>query len=111
MVITFIRVLWRSVSTGVSYLDQEILFSEKNIEYWVLLKFTGTHITNTREAKAFALLSEDGISKGIRRIIAVTTKSAFDSLNTASLLEKEVDEASKAVGNALEKVLSHPLTN
>lgn len=31
-------------------------FSEKNIEYWVLLKFTGTHITNTREAKAFALL-------------------------------------------------------
>ncbi|CAF2097813.1 unnamed protein product [Brassica napus] len=63
----------------------------------------GTHITNTREAKAFALLSEDGISKGIRRIIAVTTKSAFDALNTASLLEKEVDEASKAVGNALEK--------
>ncbi|KAF2558576.1 hypothetical protein F2Q68_00015863 [Brassica cretica] len=40
---------------------------------------------------------------GIRRIIAVTTKSAFDALNTASLLEKEVDDTSKAVGNALEK--------
>ncbi|KAF3589198.1 hypothetical protein F2Q69_00029676 [Brassica cretica] len=63
----------------------------------------GTHITNTREAKAFALLSEEGIAKGIRRIIAVTTKSAFDALNTASLLEKEVDDTSKAVGNALEK--------
>ncbi|WZZ60031.1 hypothetical protein YC2023_060138 [Brassica napus] len=37
------------------------------------------------------------------RIIAVTTKSAFDALNTASLLEKDVDDTSKAVGNALEK--------
>uniref|UniRef100_A0A0D3CFY9 alanine--tRNA ligase n=1 Tax=Brassica oleracea var. oleracea TaxID=109376 RepID=A0A0D3CFY9_BRAOL len=46
---------------------------------------------------------EEGIAKGIRRIIAVTTKSAFDALNTASLLEKEVDDTSKAVGNALEK--------
>ncbi|KAJ0250320.1 Cysteine/Histidine-rich C1 domain family protein, partial [Hirschfeldia incana] len=63
----------------------------------------GTHITNTREAKAFALLSEEGIQKGIRRIIAVTTDCAFDALNTASLLEKEVDDASKAVGSALEK--------
>lgn len=27
----------------------------------------GTHISNTREAKAFALLSEEGIAKGIRR--------------------------------------------
>ncbi|CAN6882712.1 unnamed protein product, partial [Brassica oleracea] len=46
---------------------------------------------------------EEGIAKGIRRIIAVTTKSAFDALNTASLLEKDVDDTSKAVGNALEK--------
>ncbi|KAF8068140.1 hypothetical protein N665_1150s0013 [Sinapis alba] len=63
----------------------------------------GTHITNTREAKAFALLSEEGIAKGIRRVTAVTTECAFDALNEASSLEKEVEDASKAEGNALEK--------
>ncbi|KAJ4917643.1 Alanine--tRNA ligase [Raphanus sativus] len=63
----------------------------------------GTHITNTREAKAFALLSEEGIAKGIRRVTAVTTECAFDALNVASSLEKEVEDASKAEGSALEK--------
>ncbi|CDY64799.1 BnaUnng00940D, partial [Brassica napus] len=63
----------------------------------------GTHITNTREAKAFALLSEEGISKGIRRVTAVTTECAFDAMNVASSLEKEVEDASKAEGSALEK--------
>ncbi|CAN7097691.1 unnamed protein product [Brassica rapa subsp. narinosa] len=63
----------------------------------------GTHITNTREAKAFALLSEEGIAKGIRRVTAVTTECAFDALNVASSLENEVEDASKAEGSALEK--------
>ncbi|KAF8096636.1 hypothetical protein N665_0304s0001 [Sinapis alba] len=63
----------------------------------------GTHITNTREAKAFALLSEEGIAKGIRRVTAVTTECAFDALNVASSLEKEVEDASKEEGSALEK--------
>ncbi|WZZ64118.1 alanine--tRNA ligase-like [Brassica napus] len=63
----------------------------------------GTHITNTREAKAFALLSEEGIAKGIRRVTAVTTECAFDAMNVASSLEKEVEDASKAEGSALEK--------
>lgn len=70
------------------------------------MEIPGTHITNTREAKAFALLSEEGIAKGIRRVTAVTTECAFDALNVASLLEKEVEDASKAEGSALEKVLS-----
>lgn len=70
------------------------------------MKIPGTHITNTREAKAFALLSEEGIAKGIRRVTAVTTECAFDALNAASLLEKEVEDASVAEGSALEKVFS-----
>ncbi|CAI0416242.1 unnamed protein product [Linum tenue] len=63
----------------------------------------GTHITNTKEAKAFALLSEEGIAKGIRRITAVTTDSAFKALELACSLEQEVEEASKEDGSALEK--------
>ncbi|CAN1255168.1 Alanine--tRNA ligase, partial [Linum perenne] len=64
---------------------------------------TGTHITNTKEAKAFALLSEEGIAKGIRRITAVTTDSAFKALELARSLQQEVDEASKEDGSVLEK--------
>ncbi|XP_050203475.1 alanine--tRNA ligase-like [Mercurialis annua] len=63
----------------------------------------GTHISNTREAKAFALLSEEGIAKGVRRITAVTTEGAFKAMELASLLEQEVDEAFKLEGSLLEK--------
>ncbi|KAL1813606.1 alanine--tRNA ligase isoform X2 [Daucus carota subsp. sativus] len=63
----------------------------------------GTHISNTREAEAFALLSEEGIAKGIRRVTAVTTGSAFKALELASSLEIEVNEASKAEGDLLEQ--------
>lgn len=65
----------------------------------------GTHISNTREAKAFALLSEEGIAKGIRRITAVTTECAFKALELASSLAAEISEASKSDGSLLEKVL------
>ncbi|KAL8095523.1 hypothetical protein AgCh_036814 [Apium graveolens] len=63
----------------------------------------GTHISNTREAEAFALLSEEGIAKGIRRVTAVTTGSAFKALELASALEAEVNEASKIEGDLLEQ--------
>ncbi|KAI3471319.1 hypothetical protein Pfo_027982 [Paulownia fortunei] len=63
----------------------------------------GTHISNTREAKAFALLSEEGIAKGIRRVTAVTTDCAFKALELASSLEEEVNEASNTEGSVLEQ--------
>ena len=66
--------------------------------------FIGTHITNTREAKAFALLSEEGIAKGVRRITAVTTESALKAVELGDLLLKEVNDASKMEVSLLEKV-------
>ncbi|KAL3652105.1 hypothetical protein CASFOL_001786 [Castilleja foliolosa] len=63
----------------------------------------GTHISNTREAKKFALLSEEGIAKGTRRITAVTMDSAFKAFKLASSIQQEVDEASKTEGSALEQ--------
>ncbi|KAF6149271.1 hypothetical protein GIB67_026127 [Kingdonia uniflora] len=63
----------------------------------------GTHIKNTREAKAFALLSEEGIAKGIRRITAVTTDFAFKAEDLARSLGQEISDASKAEGSILEK--------
>lgn len=66
----------------------------------------GTHISNTREAKAFALLSEEGIAKGIRRVTAVTTDFAFRAMELASSLEQDVNETSKAEGILLEQKVS-----
>ncbi|GKC93563.1 alanine--tRNA ligase, partial [Tanacetum coccineum] len=63
----------------------------------------GTHISNTREARAFALLSEEGIAKGVRRVTAVTTEYAFEAIKKAAELEQEVDQASILEGNLLEQ--------
>jgi alanyl-tRNA synthetase len=81
--------------------------SECCIEFdiWIHL---GTHISNTREAKAFALLSEEGIAKGIRRITAVTTDCAFKAMELAYSLEQEVNDASKIEASLLEKVFFFP---
>ncbi|CAI0427447.1 unnamed protein product [Linum tenue] len=63
----------------------------------------GTHITNTKEAKKFAILSESAVSKGIRRITAVTADSARQAFELAKKFEQEFEEASEEDGSALEE--------
>ncbi|KAM3381587.1 alanine-tRNA ligase [Capsicum galapagoense] len=63
----------------------------------------GTHISNTREAKAFALMSEEGIAKGIRRVTAVTTNCAFEATKLASSFEQKVNEAFQTDESLLEE--------
>ncbi|KAG7018049.1 Alanine--tRNA ligase, partial [Cucurbita argyrosperma subsp. argyrosperma] len=87
----------------------EELLADPDNENWLSISSElcgGTHISNTREAKAFALLSEEGIAKGIRRITAVTTDSAFKAFEQAQSLEQEVDAAFKIDGSLLEKVVA-----
>ncbi|KAI3473849.1 hypothetical protein Pfo_028030 [Paulownia fortunei] len=67
----------------------------------------GTHITNTRDAKALALLSEEGIAKGICRVTAVTMDCAFKAVELAASLEQEVNEASKTEGSILEQKVTY----
>jgi alanyl-tRNA synthetase len=67
---------------------------------------SGTHITNTRDAKAFALLSEEGIAKGVRRITAVTAGCATQAMELASSIDSDINKASQLEGALLEKVLS-----
>ncbi|KAA8534635.1 hypothetical protein F0562_032106 [Nyssa sinensis] len=84
---------------------EDLLANPEN-EEWLSISAElcgGTHISNTREAKAFALLSEEGIAKGIRRVTAVTTDCAFKAMELASSLEQEVNEASKTEGSLLEQ--------
>jgi alanyl-tRNA synthetase len=53
----------------------------------------GTHLTNTKEAEAFALLSEEGIAKGIRRIVFVTKDDAKKALGAAQDFESKLEQA------------------
>lgn len=66
----------------------------------------GTHISNTREAKGFALLSEEGIAKGIRRVTAVTSDCALEAVEVASSLKQEVEDALKLEVNQQEKIVA-----
>ncbi|KAF7050727.1 hypothetical protein CFC21_059049 [Triticum aestivum] len=63
----------------------------------------GTHISNTRDAAAFALISEEGIAKGVRRITTVTAECASQAMKLASSIETDINEASKLDGATLEK--------
>ncbi|KAJ9551589.1 hypothetical protein OSB04_015634 [Centaurea solstitialis] len=88
----------------------EDLLSQPENEEWLSIFAElcgGTHISNTREAKAFAILSEEGIAKGIRRVTAITTDFAFEAIKRAYELEKEVDEASELEGSLLEQKVTY----
>ncbi|CAO2170149.1 unnamed protein product [Urochloa humidicola] len=66
----------------------------------------GTHISNTRDAKAFALLSEEGIAKGVRRITAVTAGCATQAMELASCIDSDINQASQLEGAILEKKIA-----
>jgi len=55
----------------------------------------GTHVKNTSEIAMFKILSESSIAAGIRRIEAITAKSAYEYMIA---LEKEVDDVKTALG-------------
>ncbi|XP_057456647.1 alanine--tRNA ligase-like [Lotus japonicus] len=101
----------RVVSVGEKVED---LLADPGNDKWLSISSElcgGTHISNTREAKAFALLSEEGIAKGIRRITAVTTERAYDAMKTADEFEQEVDHAAKLEGSLLEEKVSYLKSN
>jgi alanyl-tRNA synthetase len=53
----------------------------------------GTHLETTGQAQSFALVSETGVAKGIRRIEAVTGVAAQAACNAANGLESELSRA------------------
>ena len=86
---------------------QDATWNEYSVEFC-----GGTHLTNTKEAEAFALLSEEGIAKGVRRIIAVTQEEAKKAIAEASRFEAKVKAAGSLKGEELEieaKELSNEL--
>ena len=72
----------------------------------------GTHLSNTKEAQAFCLLSEEGIAKGIRRIVFVTREDAQKAIAAADAFEVKLNTAYSLEGDDLDgqvKILSQEL--
>ncbi|KAL0043139.1 hypothetical protein WJX79_010270 [Trebouxia sp. C0005] len=62
----------------------------------------GTHLKKTTDAGAFALISEEGIAKGIRRLVAVTGKEAAAAIKEGEGLANQLAAAQKLHGQQLE---------
>jgi alanyl-tRNA synthetase len=76
------------------------MWSEYSIEFC-----GGTHLTNTKEAEAICLLSEEGIAKGIRRIVFVTQEDAKKAIAAADGFEVKLNAAADLEGEELEQAV------
>ncbi len=54
----------------------------------------GTHVSNTKEIEAFALVGETGIAKGVRRVEALTGVAAKAAIEAAGDLQRRINEMS-----------------
>lgn len=78
----------------------------------------GTHVSNTAEIGAFKIISESGISSGVRRIEAVSGPAVLDYLNSRDGVVKELCDRFKVkpeeVGDrvtSLQEELKAPRSN
>jgi alanyl-tRNA synthetase len=76
---------------------QDAMWNEYSVEFC-----GGTHITNMKEAEAFVLISEEGIAKGIRRIVGVTMGDAKKAIALADEFEGKLKAASGLQGDDLD---------
>jgi len=85
----------RVVSVGVPI---QTLLDDPDNAHWAdySIEFCGgTHVGRTSEAKAFALISETGIAKGIRRVEALTGVPAIAAHAAADDAEQRLADAAK----------------
>jgi alanyl-tRNA synthetase len=81
----------RVVSIGIE-IEQLVGNPENDAWATASIEFCGgTHIESTSHAKRFALLSEEGIAKGIRRITAITGDEALAAHTRADELDGKAD--------------------
>ena len=94
----------RVVSIGIE-VDQLINNPENDAWTSASIEFCGgTHIESTAQAKRFALLSEEGIAKGIRRITAITGDDAIAAHALADQIEARADALASMPGDKLQSV-------
>ncbi|HBS29574.1 MAG TPA: alanine--tRNA ligase, partial [Phycisphaerales bacterium] len=85
----------RLVSIGAPVAD---LLADPKSDRWLAVSAEfcgGTHLASTAEAGGFAILSEEGVSKGVRRLTAVTGEGAAHALKAAEALASRLTGASE----------------
>jgi alanyl-tRNA synthetase len=94
-----VRVIAVTPSTVTEILSnpQDAMWNDYSVEFC-----GGTHLTNTKEAEAFILLNEEGIAKGVRRIIFVTREDAKKAIALAGEFEEKLKGAGSLEGDELE---------
>ena len=65
----------------------------------------GTHLQRTGEADRFAVISEEAVAKGIRRITAVTREDARKAFDTAERYAEHLQSLDKLEGEKLEQAV------
>ncbi|TEB18755.1 hypothetical protein C9890_0329 [Perkinsus sp. BL_2016] len=63
----------------------------------------GTHVRNTSEIGSLVIMVETNISKGIRRIVAVTGETAERVVQAAAVIEVRIDTLAEALKDAIEE--------
>jgi len=65
----------------------------------------GNHLSNSSEAQSFAILKEESIQEGVRRVICVTGERAVEAKVQFNALEVQLEEASTLSGPTLDSRL------
>lgn len=83
---------------------EDLLKDPENAEWTSLsIEFCGgTHLTNTKEAVAFAIIGEESLAAGVRRIVAVTGKDAQSAIANALELRERITKATALEGAPLQ---------
>jgi len=66
----------------------------------------GTHLKNSSEAKLFVIVSETGIAKGVRRIIAYTGDGAKQLFTSAAGYKKKIQDGADKKGEDLSSYIA-----
>jgi alanyl-tRNA synthetase len=66
----------------------------------------GTHLGNSSEAERFAVTSEESVSKGIRRIVALTGSAAKEALTQGQVIDSLISQGKSTSDAALPGVIA-----
>ena len=66
----------------------------------------GTHLQSTDHAEHFTITAEESVSKGIRRITALTGSAATAALSAASQLDQTITSAKSAPDDQLQPIIA-----